>query len=142
MTTTTAAPKSTAKPACRKCGSTQLEQRADVLRREIAGIDPETGREFVAVEWLPVKCSQCGQFRRIKTYVEAKPTKRPAPPRVAKQKSAPTFAQSLERSAVVDAAIVSIPAATSAAEYSTASKRAQQSAKDTRPKRNPRRGRN
>jgi ribosomal protein S27E len=137
MTTATAP----AKAACRKCGSTQLEPRGDVLRRELAGIDEATGREFVAVEWLPVKCADCGQYRKIKTYVEAKPTKRPAPPRARKQKSAPTFAQTVRTSAEDAPPLVTIPAVTQAADYSTAPVDAQQSSQDPRPKRNSRRRR-
>lgn len=128
-------------PTCRKCGSDRLSQRGPVLRRELAGLDPVTGREFTAVEWLPVKCDQCGQYRKLKSYVEAKPTRRPAPPRAQKQKSAPTFAQTLKSSAEDMPPLVTIPAATNAAEYSTAPVHAQQPSQDPRPQRNSRRRR-
>lgn len=129
------------KPHCRKCGSTRLSQRGPALRRELAGLDPDTGREYTAVEWLPVKCDQCGQFRKLKSYVEAKPTRRRPPPRAQKQKSAPTFARKAKSSAEDTTPLVTIPAATNAADYSTAPEDAQQPSQDPRPQRDSRRRR-
>jgi hypothetical protein len=118
---------------CKRCGGTEFEQRGGkIIRRDIPGIDEETGTEYRAIEWIPVKCANpnCRQFRKIRTLITAHPKKKAATskatPKAAttqsknqkRQKSAPTFVHLDEISTGEGESIVSIPATTQASDYS------------------------